>query len=230
LIADQGGATVWRHDNTEPFGDSPADENPSGLGAFEFPLSLSHYYRDKETGNLYAQYRDAYSPGIGRFSQSDPVGLDGGINTYAYVANDPLRLIDPDGLQAQGAAVVCGPYMLACVAVISGAMYCASNVIGIKAKGTGCTANDPCYDDPCERRQKILLKWYTKLITGMAAARHVAWNLYLIKEAHRYNRNAEQHNAICPKAQVPYISVSPHLDVLPGGTPPNLSDIYLRGP
>ena len=53
------------------------DENPSGLGAFEFPLSVSLYYRDKETGNLYAQQRDAYSAAIGRFPQADPVGVAG---------------------------------------------------------------------------------------------------------------------------------------------------------
>src|SRR5467141_5391636 len=41
LIADQNQRTVWRDDNTEPFGDSAPDENPSGLGVSEFPLMLS---------------------------------------------------------------------------------------------------------------------------------------------------------------------------------------------
>lgn len=90
----------WRWDQQEPFGDNPADENPVNLGAFEFPLRLSNYYADKETGNLYAMYRDAYSPGIGRFSQSDPIGLVAGLNTYSYVDADPLRLRDPLGLAA----------------------------------------------------------------------------------------------------------------------------------
>jgi RHS repeat-associated protein len=98
LIKDQNQQTVWRNDNIEPFGDSVPDENPSGLGAFEFPLMLSLYYRDRETGNFYAMQRDAYSPPIGRFPQSDPIGLLGGINTYAYVWNDPLRFTDPLGL------------------------------------------------------------------------------------------------------------------------------------
>ncbi|HEX5957280.1 MAG TPA: RHS repeat-associated core domain-containing protein [Hyphomicrobiaceae bacterium] len=228
LIANSSGQTVWRHDNTEPFGDSVPDENPSGLGAFEFPLMLSLYYRDKESGNLYAQQRDAYSPGIGRFAQSDPIGLDGGINTYAYVESDPLRLMDPDGLQAQGAAAACGPYAIGCAALITGAMYYWSNVSGTKGKSEA--ANDACYDDPCERRQKVLLKWYTNLLGSMAANRHVGWGLVLIREAHRYNKAAAVHNRVCPKAQVPYISVSPYLDVIPGGKPPDLSDIYLRGP
>lgn len=219
--------TVWRRDNQEPFGDSPPDENPTGLGVFEFDLGFPGQRRDRETGLWYNDQRDGYNPAIGGYTQPEPLGVEGDINLYRYARSNPLTLIDPDGLQAQGAAAACGPYMLACAAVITGAMYY-STVTGIKGKSGA--ANDACYDDPCERRQKILLKWYTKLITGMAAAQHLAWNLYLIKEAHRYNRNAEQHNAICPKAQVPYIGVSPYFDVIPGGTPPDLSDIYLKGP
>jgi RHS repeat-associated protein len=154
-------------------------------------LRFPGQYADKETNLHYNYFRD-YDPGIGRYVQSDPIGLEGGINTYLYVAGNPLSKIDPDGLQAQSAAAFCGPYALACAAGITVVYY--ATVTGIKAKSGA--ANDACYDDQCERRQKILLKWYTKLITGMAAAQHVAWNLYLIKEAHRYNRNAEQHNAI----------------------------------
>ena len=131
-------------------------------------------------------------------------------------------------MQAQGAAAACGPYMIACAVVITGAIYYSTNVTGIKAKGGA--ANDACYDDPCERRQKVLLKWYTNLLGSMASNRHVGWNLVLIREAHRYNRAAETHNAVCPQAQVPYIGVSPYFDVIPGGQPPDLSDIYLRGP
>ena len=91
---------VWRNDHAEPFGDSVPDENPSGFGSFEFPLGLSLYYRDKETGNGYAMYRDAYDPRIGRFPQSDPIGLRGGYNLYAYVLNEPMNSADPSGLKA----------------------------------------------------------------------------------------------------------------------------------
>mgnify|MGYP001585056690 CR=1 FL=1 len=92
---------VWRRPHQEPFGDSPPDENPSGLGTFEFPLGESLYYGDKETGNRYAMFRDAYNPAIGAFPQSDPIGLLGGLNTYAYAKSSPLKFIDPDGLRVQ---------------------------------------------------------------------------------------------------------------------------------
>jgi RHS repeat-associated protein len=99
-IYNQAQQLVWRKPLQEPFGNSLPDENPSGLGAFKYPLRESNYYFDDETGNSYAMQRDAYSPGIGRFGQSDPIGLSGGINTYLYVKGNPLIWNDPLGLQA----------------------------------------------------------------------------------------------------------------------------------
>lgn len=48
---------------------------------------------------LYHYKARAYSPGIGRFMQSDPIGLAGGSNLYAYVGGDPINWVDPLGLE-----------------------------------------------------------------------------------------------------------------------------------
>ncbi len=40
----------------------------------------------------------SYAPQLGRFLQPDPIGSEGGIVLYAYVLNDPVNAIDPDGL------------------------------------------------------------------------------------------------------------------------------------
>lgn len=91
---------MWRWDQAEPFGNDPADENPSGLGAFDLPLRLPGQYADKETNLHYNYYRD-FDPSLGIYKQSDLIGLQGGLNTYAYAA-DPLSQIDPLGLMGFG--------------------------------------------------------------------------------------------------------------------------------
>lgn len=49
----------------------------------------------------YNYFRD-YDPAIGRYLQSDPIGLSGGSNTYIYVNGRPLNKIDPLGLCSPG--------------------------------------------------------------------------------------------------------------------------------
>ena len=69
---------------------------PLYLGG-EFNLRFPGQYLDRETGLFYNYYRD-YDPQTGRYVQSDPIGLDGGLNPYLYVSSNPLGAIDPFGL------------------------------------------------------------------------------------------------------------------------------------
>jgi RHS repeat-associated protein len=104
LVADAAGTTVWQWDQQEPFGSNWANENPGGAGIFDMPLRFLGQYFDKETSLHYNYFRD-YDPGLGRYAQSDPVGLEGGLNTYLYARADSLLLRDPMGLAPDS---ICG--------------------------------------------------------------------------------------------------------------------------
>jgi RHS repeat-associated protein len=86
----------WRWDS-EPFGAGGVNNNPSGVGVFNFDLRFPGQIAMVEAGLHYNYYRD-YDPATGRYVQSDPIGLDGGINTYSYVGARPLQYSDPLGL------------------------------------------------------------------------------------------------------------------------------------
>jgi len=64
---------------------------------FEYNLRFPGQFYDKETGLHYNTFRD-YDPVTGRYVDSDPMGLAGGLNTYAYVGGNPVDLVDPLGL------------------------------------------------------------------------------------------------------------------------------------
>ena len=93
----EAGARVWRWE-ADAFGSSLPDEDPDGDGqATAVNLRYPGQYFDPESGLHYNQAR-YYDPTTGRYLSPDPIGLAGGLNTYSYVLNNPLKFIDPTGL------------------------------------------------------------------------------------------------------------------------------------
>ena len=89
-MTDATQAVVWDGGASDPFMMSALPTTP-GMG-----LRLPGQYYDGETGLHYNYFRD-YDPSLGRYIESDPIGLRGGINTYAYVGGNPVALNDPSG-------------------------------------------------------------------------------------------------------------------------------------
>ncbi len=66
-------------------------------GSFTYNLRFPGQYYDRETKLTYNYFRD-YDPKLGRYIESDPIGMAGGTNTYAYVGGNPVNYTDPRGL------------------------------------------------------------------------------------------------------------------------------------
>ncbi|WP_347882230.1 RHS repeat-associated core domain-containing protein [Kosakonia sp. HypNH10] len=98
-VTDSSGDTVWRGASTA-WGRSLRESTPVDQDTPQ-NLRFQGQYLDRETGLHYNTFR-YYDPAGGCYTQMDPIGLAGGLNTYTYVV-DPLGWVDPLGL-----AEICG--------------------------------------------------------------------------------------------------------------------------
>ncbi|MCA8837234.1 MAG: hypothetical protein K8963_05200, partial [Proteobacteria bacterium] len=98
------GQTVWRWTG-DAFGTVQPNSDPDSNGTHIYIENrFAGQYRDKETGLHYNGFRH-YSPTIGRYMSSDPIGLAGGMNTYGYAEGNPLMYYDFLGLSAESASI-----------------------------------------------------------------------------------------------------------------------------
>ncbi|WP_243389959.1 RHS repeat-associated core domain-containing protein, partial [Cronobacter sakazakii] len=95
-VTDADGQTVWRGQ----FSTWGETERELSVPQWQVPQNLRFQgqYLDRESGLHYNLFR-YYDPVAGRYTQMDPIGLAGGLNTYSYVG-DPLVWVDPLGLSA----------------------------------------------------------------------------------------------------------------------------------
>ncbi|WP_444893968.1 RHS repeat-associated core domain-containing protein [Microbulbifer sp. TRSA001] len=97
LLINSDEEIIWRSTRSV-FGETVVDNDVDGNGqGIVFNVRFPGQYYDEESGLNYNYYRD-YDPSLGRYLQSDPIGLTGGINLYSYVNQNPLAGFDPTGL------------------------------------------------------------------------------------------------------------------------------------
>ncbi|MBI3130542.1 MAG: transglycosylase SLT domain-containing protein [Acidobacteria bacterium] len=90
-VMDASGTVRARYDY-DPWG------RPTKLmGDIDSPFLFTGHFWHSPTGLYLAQYR-AYDPSLGRWISRDPAGIADGLNMYAYVSNDPINMLDPDGM------------------------------------------------------------------------------------------------------------------------------------
>ncbi len=91
--------SIWEWNNkSEVFGNQIPSADPDGDGvAFELALRFPGQQATDASG-LFYNYQREYDPAMGRYSQSDPIGLNSGVSTYGYVISNPTRFTDPLGL------------------------------------------------------------------------------------------------------------------------------------
>ncbi|WP_243787640.1 RHS repeat-associated core domain-containing protein, partial [Pseudomonas amygdali] len=99
LATDSSQAQLWRW-NSDAYGVGSPEEDVDGDGkATTIALRFPGQIYDAQTQLSYNYHRD-YNPDTGRYVQSDPIGLGGGLNTFGYVNANPMSYIDPMGLAA----------------------------------------------------------------------------------------------------------------------------------
>ena len=91
VLTNEAGTIVWQA-NYHPFGETDILVN-----TVENNIRFPGQYFDAETGLHYNYFRD-YNPDTGRYVESDPIGLWGGVSTYGYAEQNPAVIMDPYGL------------------------------------------------------------------------------------------------------------------------------------
>jgi RHS repeat-associated protein len=95
-LSNSAGKMVWRW-FSQPFGEGVVNSDVDADGrSVTFNLRFPGQYFDWDTKLHYNYFRN-YDVNTGKYIESDPIGLEGGINTYGYSYQNPIMNFDPDG-------------------------------------------------------------------------------------------------------------------------------------
>jgi RHS repeat-associated protein len=207
VVTNQVKAVVFMA-NYQPFGKL----NPGQTNSIELYSRFPGQYLDSETGLYYNYFRD-YDPSIGRYIESDPIGLGGGINTYAYVEGNPVKSIDPKGL-VKIHGNWCGPNWTGAKKEEYNPYQRDNYTKPIDNLDTACQVHDVCYyqcreDNPCNKgaRAQCHLKCDSNLDSVASKTKGTqAWAIS--KAMERSDSREEPNNPIrcsedCYKDQLP---------------------------
>lgn len=118
---------------------------------------------DKETNLNYNYFRD-YDPNTGRYVQSDPIGLAGGINTYGYVGGNPVWDFDSDGLMGSRGKVRTTPRFPGSSCGPEGSLYNYPNKFWGGANiEAACQAHDRCYENCNKSKRQCDSQFYSNI-------------------------------------------------------------------
>ncbi|MDS0765277.1 RHS repeat-associated core domain-containing protein, partial [Xanthomonas citri] len=149
----------------EAFGNTAPNQDPDGDGAaLVLDMRFPGQRFDAASGLNQNYFRD-YDSGTGRYTKSDPIGLDGGISTFGYANQGPLLNIDPLGLNSIAAcanpvnAAACAAAGIGAAGSVGGsatggsaaATAAGGLAIGITAAGVRSSSTDSCPEDQCQK-------------------------------------------------------------------------------
>ena len=212
VLTDATKQVVWQG-NAKPFG-----ETEEVVNAVDNPLRFPGQYFDVETGLNYNYMRD-YDASLGRYVQSDPIGLTGGVSTYGYAGQNPINAYDPNGefaipmpLMFAGVVAYLGFLVAMIEAQRAGQILVDVEFIQLyDGLDFGDAINDSDYDlkdcdKDCQKQQKSLIasgNFIMDLYYGTSETEEDV--LAAQKAIQRHNKRVSVHNKKCPNYPVMHL-------------------------